>query len=233
MNMRNQMLCTWSGPIFVAVFTVGFWFLAHYLPPPSPNAGASDIAALYQQNTGQIRLGMFLMMTCSALVAPFVAVIAVQMKRLEGGAGVLAYTQLAAGTVGILFLILPALLWTIAAFRPERDPNLILLLNDMGWIFFLMPFGTFTVQNLAIGLAILGSKDTPPLFPRWAGYFNLWVAVLFVPGGLLTFFKTGPFAWDGLFVFWVPLVVFLLWYGIMFVLLRQAIAKSSPTSTAR
>lgn len=233
MNVRNQMLCTWSGPIFVAVFTVGFWFLAHYLPPPSPSAGAGDIAALYQQNTGPIRLGMFLMMACSGLVAPFIAVIAVQMKRMEGGAGVLTYTQLSAGTVGILFLILPALLWTVAAFRPERDPNLILLLNDMGWIFFLMPFGTFTVQCLAIGLAILGSKDAPPLIPRWAGYFNLWVAVLFIPGGLLTFFKTGPFAWNGLFVFWVPLVAFLLWYGVMFVLLRQAIAKPAPTASAR
>lgn len=231
MNMRNQMLCTWSGPVFVAGFTVGFWFLAHYLPPPSPNVSATDIAALYQQHTGQIRLGMFLMMACSALVAPFVAVISVQMKRMEDGAGVLTYTQLSAGTVGILFLILPALLWTVAAFRPERDPNLILLLNDMGWIFFLMPFGTFVIQNLAIGIAILANSG-PQIFPRWAGYFNLWVAVLFIPGGLLTFFKTGPFAWDGLFVFWVPLVVFLLWYGAMFVLLRQAIAKSSPTAAA-
>ena len=225
MNTRTQLLCTWSGPVFVVLFTIGFWFLAHYLPPPSPNAGAEEIAALYREHTGPIRLGMFLMVACSALVAPFVAVISVQMQRLERGAGVLSYTQLAAGAVGILFLILPALLWTIAAFRPERDPNLILLLNDMGWIFFLMPFGTFSLQNLAIGLAVLGTDGAPHLFPRWAGYFNLWVAVLFVPGGLLTFFKTGPFAWDGLFVFWVPLVVFLLWYGAMFVLLRQAIAK--------
>ena len=36
MNMRNQLLCTWSGPVFVAGFTAGFWLLAHYLPPPSP-----------------------------------------------------------------------------------------------------------------------------------------------------------------------------------------------------
>lgn len=227
MNTRTQLLCTWSGPVFVVLFTIGFWFLAHYLPPPSPNAGAEDIAALYREHTGPIRLGMFLMMACSALVAPFVAVISVQMQRLERGPGVLAYTQLAAGAVGILFLILPALLWTIAAFRPERDPNLILLLNDMGWICFLMPFGTFSLQNLVIGLAILGADGASQPFPRWAGYFNLWVAVLFVPGGLLTFFKTGPFAWDGLFVFWVPLVVFLLWYSAMFLLLRSAIKQQA------
>jgi hypothetical protein len=52
------------------------------------------------------------------------------------------------------------------------------------------------------------------------------VAVLFIPGGLLTFFKTGPFAWSGVFVYWVPLVVFFSWYLVMFVVLRQAAIKA-------
>jgi hypothetical protein len=43
-----------------------------------------------------------------------------------------------------------------------------------------------------------------------------------VPGGLLTFFKKGPFAWSGVFVYWVPLVVFLGWYLVMFAMLRMA-----------
>lgn len=227
MSARSQLVCAWCGPAFVALFTIGYWLIAHYLPPHAPTAGAEEIAALYRENTLPIRLGMFVMMSCSGLIAAFVAVIAVQLRRIEGQTPVLTYTQLSSGSVGILFFILPALLWTVAAFRPERDPQLILLLNDMGWILFLMPFTTFVVQNLAIGLAILGGGGAAQPFPRWAGYFNLWVAVLFVPGGLLTFFKTGPFAWNGLFVFWVPLVVFLAWYLIMFVLLRNAIRQQA------
>ncbi|MGK2912946.1 MAG: hypothetical protein ACSLE5_00555 [Porticoccaceae bacterium] len=230
MNTRSQLLCAWGGPAFVVVFTVGLWFVAHYLPPPSPTAGAQEIAALYRENTSQIRLGMFLMMACSALIAPFVAAIAVQMKRMETGTPVLTYAQLSSGTVGILFFILPAMIWTTAAFRPERDAELILLLNDLGWILFLMPFTSFVVQNIAIGTAILANKSEQQPFPRWTGYFNFWVAVLFVPGGLLTFFKTGPFAWNGLFVFWVPLVVFFLWYGVMFVLLRKAIMQQAASA---
>jgi len=63
------------------------------------------------------------------------------------------------------------------------------------------------------------------------------VGVLFVPGGLLTFFKTGPFAWNGIFVWWVPFLVFFSWYLVMFVMLRKAILKqaaetSAATSTA-
>ena len=98
-------------------------------------------------------------------------------------------------------LILPCVIWTVAAFRPERDPALIVLLNDLGWITFLMPLGTFVVQNFAIGFAILGDKSAAPVLPRWIGFFTIWVAILWLPGALLTFFKSGPFARDGLFVF--------------------------------
>ena len=104
---------------------------------------------------------------------------------------------------------------------------MILLLNDLGWIMLLMTFTTFVVQNFAIGLCILGDKRERPTLPRWVGYFNFWVGVLFIPGGLLTFFKTGPFAWDGLFVWWVPLIVFFIWYVAMFVLLRNAVKQQS------
>ena len=166
-----------------------------------------------------------MMMGCSGLIAPFVAVISIQMKRMEDTPSILSYTQLSSGTAGIIFLILPCVIWTVAAFRPERDPALILLLNDFGWITFLMPFGTFVVQNFAIGFAILGDKSAVPVLPRWIGFFTIWVAILFLPGALLTFLKTGPFAWDGLFVFWVPLNIFFGWYLVMIVCLRKAIIE--------
>ena len=54
------------------------------------------------------------------------------MKRMEGNPPVLTYTQLSAGTAGVIFLLLLCLIWTTAAFRPEHDADLILLLNDLG-----------------------------------------------------------------------------------------------------
>jgi hypothetical protein len=53
------------------------------------------------------------------------------------------------------------------------------------------------------------------VFPRWLGYFNIWAAVSFMPGVLLIFFKSGPFSYQGLFVFWVPFAVFGAWIMIM------------------
>ena len=74
MNTRNQLLCVWSGLAFVLIFMLGFWPLAHFVPPPSPTVTAADIVRIYQTNTWQIRLGL-MMMGCSGLIAPFVAVI--------------------------------------------------------------------------------------------------------------------------------------------------------------
>ena len=95
-----------------------------------------------------------------------------------------------------------------------------------------MTFAPFIIQNIALGLCILSDKQAEPIFPRWVGYYNLWVAVLFVPGGLLTFFKTGPFAWDGLFVWWVPFAVFFSWYIAMPFILMGAIKQQAQSEPA-
>ena len=93
-----------------------------------------------------------------------------------------------------------------------------------------MTFGPFFVQLMSIGLAILLDKNSRPVFPRWVAYFNIWVAVLFIPGVLITFFKSGPFAWNGILAFWLPLVVFFAWYFVMFAILLRVIKEQAATT---
>ncbi len=227
MNTNSQLACAWCAIAFAALFTIGLWPLAGFLPPMSPNLTADEIAAIYQGNTLPIRVGALLMMLSAGFMCPFVAVVATQMKRIEGSPSILTYAQISGGSVSVVVFIVATVCWTAAAFRPERSPELIQLLNDVGWIFLLMTFATFVVQDFAVGFTILGDKSSDPTFPRWLGFYNLWVGVLFIPGGLLTFFKTGPFAWNGLFVWWIPFLVFFSWYIVMFVMLRGAIIKQA------
>jgi len=226
-NKNAQLFCAWCGMGFAVLFTLGWWVIAGYVPPTSPALSANEVAAFYQQDTGIIRLGLLITMFSAALNAPWVAVIAMQLKRIEGEFPALTYTLLISGTIGTLILFIPPMIWTTAAFRPDRDAELIMLLNDFGWLFFIMTFSPFFVQNLAIALAIFSDKAESPVFPRWVGYFNIWVGILFIPGGLITFFKTGPFAWDGILAFWLPLTVFFIWYLVMFPVLLKTI-KQQP-----
>jgi hypothetical protein len=212
--------------------TVGWWLLARFVPPPSPNASAVEIANLFSQNTNGIRIGMILLIAAAGLFAPFIAVISAQIARIEGSPPVLAYTQLLGGAMSIAIILFPAMFWTTAAFRPERNPELILLLNDAAWLIVAMTFSPGVIQNLAIGFAILGDRGKPPVFPRWLAYLNFWVAFLLLPAGLITFFKAGPFAWNGLLAFWMPLVVFAIWFNVMFVMMLKAIKQQPQMSAA-
>lgn len=216
MNTRNQVLCAWSGILAPLVMFIGLWPMAGFVPPLHPTASAADIAAIYQQHANGIRLGMILILLAGAMTTPFVAAITAQMRRIENSrTPVLSYAQLSAGTAGALLFIIPAMIFTAAAYRPDRSPEITQTLNDFGWLCFVMPFTLALVQNLVIGLAIISDHNVRPVFPRWIGFFNFWIALLFIPGGLITFFKTGPFAWNGLLAFWVPACVFGPWFFVM------------------
>lgn len=198
------------------------FLLSGLLPiPPAAHLGAAEIAAFYGESPNLSRAGFVLVAMSVGLILPLVGLIGVHMVRMEGRTPVLAFTQLACGAVTAVMLLVPMLVMAVCAFRPERDPQLILLLNDLAWLLFIPPIAPFMIQNVAIGLAVLGDRNPEPLLPRWVAYLNFWVAFLFVPDVLAFFFVSGPFAWQGIFVFWLALTAYTVWVLTMsFVLLR-------------
>ncbi|CQD17534.1 hypothetical protein BN1232_03927 [Mycobacterium lentiflavum] len=202
-----QKFCALSGIICVLLFFGGF-VAAGFLPPLSPGMSAAQIAAHYQAHTSGIRLGAGLIFLSSMFYVWFTAVIAGQMRRIPGVHPTVVNASLAAGAfAGVTFLV-PALMFAITAFRPDRSPDATLMLNDMSWIMLVMPWTPFMPQYFSFAFAILSDTRPQPLFPRWLAYFNIWVELMFTPATVLPFFKSGPFAWNGLFVFWMPATVF-------------------------
>jgi hypothetical protein len=80
------------------------------------------------------------------------------------------------------------------------------------------------VQQLAIGIAAFSDHDGH-VFPRWVGYFNVWCAALLLPAVLIPFFKTGPFAWHGIFEFWLAAAIFFGWVVVMTAVTLAAIGR--------
>ncbi len=56
-------------------------------------------------------------------------------------------------------------------------------------------------------------------------YVNIWMIMILVRDQFLFFFRAGPFAWSGLFGFWLPLVGFGGWPPFTFYLLRKAVLR--------
>jgi hypothetical protein len=229
MSTKVQLACAWTGPIMVVIWVVSFIAIAGYIPPPSPREGAQQILRFYATDTNLIRLGLLLTMFASALLVPFAAVIAMQMKRIEGRRPVLAYIELAQGTLLSLEFIVPIMVWQAAAYRPTPERlHVIHTLSDMGWLMFVGVISTVCMQVAVFGIAVLMDTREEPIFPRWLGYYTLWTALLLAPAGIVVLFKHGPFAWNGLLAFWMPLTVFCVWVVVTFIWLVRAVRADQP-----
>lgn len=224
MNITAQRLCVWCGPIMIVTWASAFTFLCGFIPPPNPAKSRADLVAQFSEDTGLIRLGLVISVFACSLLVPFTAVIAAQMRRMEGVRSVLAQTQLVSGGLLCVEFLLPFAIWQTALYRiNEWDPETVQMLNDMAWLMFLGIISSACIQVASLGVAILLDKSARPVFPRWAGYYNIWVSMMWVPAGVIPFFKGGPLAWNGVFAFWIPLCVYFSWFVITVVLLLRAI----------
>lgn len=225
--MTGERLCLWCGPLFVLMFGLGIVVLAGWLPPPGPGLEAGEVAQMFASQTTSIRLGIAFMALSAGILIAFAGLVSAEMRRIPGCGAALGYTQLACAAVVAVIVMMCAAFWGWAAFRPERAPELTLMIHDLAWLSLLTTVSAPAVQPASVGLAILGDRSADPRYPRWAGFVNLWIAVLLVPGVLALFFKKGPFAWDGLFVFYIPFAVFGAWFFLMFFLMRSRLGTES------
>lgn len=216
----------------IGCWAIGFAMLARFVPPPGPHTSGGEWVRLIAENTTAIRFGLILTVIGSALLAPFVGVISTHMTRIEGRDHPLSYAQLVLGACLILEFVLPMATLQVATFRPERSAELILTLTDLSWIWFFGIASTIVLEAILLGIVILADRHTPPLWPRWSGYLSVWAGLLFSPGSLLIFFKDGPMAWNGLLVFWTPIVSFALWMGVVVTLILRAAGQPVPADAA-
>lgn len=227
---RRQLLCNGSGPFFVVLFFIGLVLLMGFVPPQSPLASGREIADIYLARLTSIRIGIVLCSLSVALMASWGSAVAARTKRTEADFPVYTYTQIACIGVGTMVAVFCFLIWAVAAFRPDEiHPDITRMLNDLGWFLFLFDVAPFMLWMAAVGLAILTNRSAHPLLPRWTGYFSLWCAVGEAPAVLILFFKSGPFAFNGLIGFWLPLVAFFAWIIVLSLAMHQEIKRDKIT----
>jgi hypothetical protein len=213
----------WAGPAFTVLFAIGFWPIAGLCPPPPPSMPPAELAA--QLTATPVKIGLQLCMVASAFFFPFTAIMSVQIKRIEGEYSPLAYAQLAAGCGSTLVFLFPLMSMQSAAYRADRDPQLVQAISDMAWIPFVGLLCVPAMQNVCLAVAILTDRSPAPVFPRWAGYLNVWVGAAYLPAVLLVFVQGGPVAWNGIFSWWLGAFAFFAWILAMTPLLLRAVRQ--------
>jgi hypothetical protein len=237
---RSQRAILWWGIGLAVVYTLALIFLLQQVPTKNPNWSAEQVADWYAHNQGKIKWGAVIASWTSAFMMPILTVVAIQIARVEsGGWKIWSALSLVSGALMSLFLMLPPLFWGVAAYTaPRKNPEVTTLMHELGTLtlvttdqFYIFMWVAVTVIALRPATQLV--KNNP--FPRWWGYLSIWITIMFEAGAIAFVPRSGPFAWNGLLVFWSPLSLFGVWITIQswlaFRALRGQIAEPEPEPT--
>jgi hypothetical protein len=226
MSERSQSILVWWGIAFAVIYGLVLGLLLNMIPPPSPKLSATEIAHWYAVRHTKIRVGAVIASWTSAFMVPLSIVIAAQMSRQETGRKVWSAMTICGGALMSIFLVLPPLFWGVAAFTPSRAPQVTAIMHELGMLTLTTTDQFYIFMWVAIVvICLLPTSITNSPFPRWFGYFTAWIAVMFEAGAFAFLPRTGPLAWNGLLVFWLPLTLFGAWIAVMSYLLLTSLKR--------
>jgi hypothetical protein len=186
-------------------------------------AGKVDFFAAHDV-TIQIGFGLLILIVGGAGVAN--GIVVYHMKRMTAGS-VCAYIYLGGMAVGALpGCLLVAFCFLTAVYRPDRDPELLSLLYDLGCLSYVGSLGCFTAAYFGFAVAILFDRNG--IFPKWLAYVTVWQIVTEIMAVPVFVFTAGPFAWNGSMSFWTGTVIFGFWLSCVIFFLKKANEQQSP-----
>lgn len=227
--MHNRLLeraSAWCGLAYLVVFGIGWLAIAHFMPPIPPAAGPEAVAHQFHERHGWLMLASVIMMFSTFILFPVFSLLVMIARKIEGSAGMVTIMLVLTAATSLVFNFYVPFSFAMAAFRPDRDPSIVQYASDYGFLQFMGGIPMFLLVWMLSAYAILVlSPRRDPLVPRWFGYLNLWCAILYLPELLVFFFHTGPFAWNGVVGFWIPAVLFFIYFATTPVILVPVVRK--------
>ncbi|MCV7423120.1 hypothetical protein H7K45_21435 [Mycobacterium yunnanensis] len=230
--VRTQLVCLWTLPVMGTFLLIAFLMFPGFLPPMSPSLSAQEVADFYRDHSAAVRFSMITFNVFGAMLLPFYAVVVGQIQRMATPSRVLGYCYITAAASGATVFAMADIMWLLAAFRPERNPELTQLLNDMAWMIFIAPVGMMVVQNLCLAFAVYLDSPDRPVLPRWVALLNIAAALAIAPAAGAAVVTTGPFAWNGAVSFWLKLTTLAIYLVAMFIVLRRAVLRQVQEAAA-
>jgi hypothetical protein len=226
MNYKAQYLCIWVGLFGGILIGLGQYTLMGFMPPLHPGWSADQIAEYFRDHQTKILIGAILLQMGYAGVVFFAMPLAQLIGKIESPSRLWTHTFLVGTAIAYMASFFAYAFWSATALRVDRAPELIQLLNDLTCLEYVAIVSPAWIQFGAMGFAILGDRSPNPIFPRWIGYLNIWTAIGSMPSAFVAFFLDGPFAWDGVVGFWIPICVFFIWVFVVFIQTEKILRRA-------
>jgi hypothetical protein len=223
----GELILFWTLPVLAVIWISAFFLFPGFLHPMSPRTSADEVAAFYRDpgNISRIRYSMIVFNWFCVGLIPILMLIVMQIRRMEHRTPIFSYSMIGCAAGGPTLFLVANLFWLLAAFRPERSPELTQMFNDLAWVTFSSGVPFLIAQSVVLALAIYLDGRPRPVFKPWLAHFNLLIAAALAPAAFTGLTKDGPVAWDGLLTFWVKNGSIAAWIIVMGVVLGQAIRQ--------
>ena len=230
----GEWILFWTLPALGIIWISAFFLFPGFVHPMSPMMSAEEVAAFYRdpENLPRIRYSMILFnWSCVGLI-PILTLIVMQIRRMAHRTPIFSYCILGCAAAGPTLFLVANLFWLMAAFRPERAPELTQLFNDLAWVAFSSGVPYLIAQSVLLALAIYLDRQSRPVFEPWVAHFNLLVAAALAPAAFTGLALQGPMAWNGALPFWVRNFSIALWIIVMGAVLGRAIHRQRAEEAA-
>ena len=224
----GEWILFWTMPALAALWISAFFLFPGFVHPMAPTMPANEVAAFYLDpaNLSRIRFSMILFnWFCIGLVI-MLALLVMQTRGMAHRTPIFRYALIACAAGGPVIFLVADIFWLLAAFRPDRAPDLSQVLNDLAWVTFTVGLPPFLIgQCLVLALAIYLDDQDHPVFDRWVAHVNVLIAVALVPASFAALALDGPLAWNGVLSFWLKNGAIAVWIVVMSVLVGRNIHR--------
>lgn len=230
----GELILVWTLPVVTIIWVSAFFLFPGFVHPMSPAMSADDVAAFYRdgENLPRIRYSMIVFNWFCVGMVPILMVLAMQIRRMAHRTPIFSYCVIGCAAGGPTLFLVANLFWIIAAFRPDRGPELTRMFNDLAWVTFTTAVPFLIAQSVFVAIAIYCDRQQRPVFARWVAHFNLVIAAALAPAAFTALAHSGPFAWDGLLSFWVKNIAIAAWIAVMCAVLIRTVGRRRAESTA-
>jgi hypothetical protein len=215
----GELILFWLLPALGLTWVVAYLLFPGFRPPMGPEWSAEEVAAFYRNPDNNLltRISMVPFNWFCVGSIPFLALIAMQVNRMAHSTPIWSCTYVGCMAGGPTLLFTADLFWLLAAYRPERDPALTQMFNDVAWMAFSSQAWFLVAQCVFLAVAIYQDHQQQPVFRPWVAHFNLLIAAAVMPATFAVVELNGPLAWDGALGFWLKNAAVVTWFVVMLV----------------
>lgn len=207
-NIQSQKWGLYCTFIFVALTVVGWLGIAHFWAPAPADLGI-DATKLWfsEEYKWQTIIGCTIFYIAAGFLTPGSIQLAIMLSKIEGRFPLWSITAGVCGIFISIIIFFNCCAWIVCAYRPEFGADVIQAWYDWSWFAFLLGWIYLIIEMVATAVVEMMDKRETPMIPRWFTWLTFASGATLITAAGPAFFKSGPFAYHGLFAFYLPVAV--------------------------